>query len=296
MAHGDSLGARASDRRSRDPAEAPIDCAPRARHEPRVPFTYPYPRPAVTADVVAFTLRADDLAVLLIRRKDDPFKGHWALPGGYVNENEALEKAAARELHEETGLSGVRLEQLGAFGDPGRDPRGHTITIAFMTFRASEPPLNAGDDASEAEFHPLRTLDLGDVSTFRSIPPPPPPGMKRVKRAAAPRAQPPIKLAFDHAAILTRAYRRLCRHLDDPIHDLAFDVVPPRFTLAELRRIYEVVIGRKLTPRMIRGHLVDRGLIVPATSKPTTKANQLYRWNRPSETEKPGKNARRRDD
>jgi 8-oxo-dGTP diphosphatase len=80
--------------------------------------------------------------------------------------------------------------------------------------------------------------------------------------------------------ILNRAYRRLCRHLNDPSSDYAFDVVPPRFTLAELRRIYEVVIGKKLTPRVIRQHLVDRGVIVPATAKPTTKANQLYRWNR----------------
>jgi 8-oxo-dGTP diphosphatase len=250
-----------------------------------VAFTYPYPRPSVTADVVAFTMRGDDLAVLLIRRKEDPFKGAWALPGGFVNENESLERAAARELNEETGLTGVKLEQLGAFGDPGRDPRGHTVTVAFMTFRASEPAINPGDDASAAEFHPLRTLDLGDVTAFRSIPPPPPPGMKAPKptrrgAAAAARAPASIRLAFDHANIVSRAYRRLCRHLDDPIHDLAFDVVPPRFTLAELRRIYEVVIGRKLTPRIIRGHLVDRGLIVPATTKPTTKANQLYRWNR----------------
>ena len=234
----------------------------------------------MTADVVAFTLRGDDLAVLLIRRKEDPFRGCWALPGGFVNENESLERAAARELYEETGLSGVKLEQLGAFGDPGRDPRGHTVTVAFMTYSSSEPAINPGDDATEAKFHPLRTLELGEVSTFRSVPPPPPPGTKPAKRTSGLRAQAPLRLAFDHAMILGRAYRRLCRHLDDPIHDLAFDLVPPRFTLAELRRIYEVVIGRKLTPRIIRGHLVDRGLIVPATTKPTTKANQLYRWNR----------------
>ena len=110
------------------------------------------------------------------------------------------------------------------------------------------------------------------------MPPPPPLGAKKRSR----RAGKPVKLAFDHAKILQRAYRRICRHLDDPIRDPAFDFVPPRFTLAGLRRIYEVVIGSKLTPRMIREHLVDRGLIVPATSKPTAKAaNQLYRWNRP---------------
>ena len=235
----------------------------------------------MTADVVAFTMRADDLAVLLIRRKDEPFKGCWALPGGFVNENESLERAAARELHEETGLvvSPARLEMLGAFGDPGRDPRGHTVTVAFVTFRATETSINAGDDAIEAQWHPLRALDLGEVSEARSMPPPPPLGAKKKSRRASPR----VKLAFDHAKILARAYRRICRHLDDPIRDPAFDFVPPRFTLAELRRIYEVVIGSKLTPRMIREHLVDRGLIVPATTKPTAKAaTQLYRWNRDS--------------
>lgn len=247
-----------------------------------MPFTYPYPRPSVTADVVAFTMRADDLAVLLIRRKEDPFKGSWALPGGFVNENEPLDRAAARELQEETGLTvhPSKLEQLGAFGDPGRDPRGHTVTVAFVTFRATETNINPGDDAVVAEWVPLRALDLGDVSIARSVPPPPPPGSSAPKKAAS-RKKKPMKLAFDHAKILTKAYRRLCRHLNDPSSDYAFDLVPPRFTLAELRRIYEVVIGKELTPRVIRQHLVDRGVIVPATSKPTTKANQLYRWNRP---------------
>ncbi len=244
-----------------------------------MPFTYPYPRPSVTADVVVFTMRPDDLAVLLIRRKEEPFKGCWALPGGFVNENESLERAAARELHEETGLvvNPSKLEMLGAFGDPGRDPRGHTVTVAYVTFRATETSIQAGDDAIEASWHPLRALELGDVSKARSTPPPPPPGAK--KRSARPPRN--VKLAFDHGTIVTRAYRRICRHLDDPIRDPAFDFVPSRFTLAELRRIYEVVIGEKLTPRMIRQHLVDRGLVVPASTKPTAKpAHQLYCWNK----------------
>jgi 8-oxo-dGTP diphosphatase len=202
------------------------------------------------------------------------------LPGGFVNENESLERAAARELEEETGLRGVRLEQLGAFGDPGRDPRGHTVTVAFVTFRSAEAKVTPGDDAVEAEWHPLRGLELGAVSAQRSVPPPPPPGAPPASRKPA-RGKAPVGLAFDHATIITRAYRRLCRHLDDPTVDLAFDILPPRFTLAELRRTYEVVIGKTLSPRTIRGHLLDRGLIVAATDKPTTRtAAQLYRWNR----------------
>ncbi len=254
-----------------------------------MPFTYPYPRPSVTADVVAFTLRADDLAVLLVKRKENPFKGAWALPGGFVNENESLERAAARELHEETGLSvsPSKLEQLFAFGDPGRDPRGHTITVAYVTYRAAETSLNPGDDATHAEWVPLRALDLGDVSMARSVPPPPPRGTpaskKAAKRTTPVRAPTQVRLAFDHAKIVTRAYRRLCRHLDDPTSDTAFDLFPPRFTLAELRRIYEVVIGKKLGPRVIRQHLVERSIVVPATSEPTARAStQLYRWNRPA--------------
>jgi len=247
----------------------------------RVPFTYAYPRPSVTADVVAFTMRGDDLAVLLIKRKSDPFKGSWALPGGFVDENESLERAAARELHEETGLSGLKLEQLGAFGDPGRDPRGHTVTVAFVAFRVAEPSITPGDDAVDAQWQSLRSLDLGPLSVSRSLPPPPAKGAKKKassKRSARPQAA--LTLAFDHARIIRRAYRRLCRYLDDPVRDGAFDIVPPRFTLAELKRIYEVVLGRPLTPRMIRTHLVDRGLVVAASTRPTAKAAaQLYRWN-----------------
>ena len=108
-------------------------------------FTYEYPRPAVTCDVVAFTMRADDLAVLLIRRKRDPFAGHWALPGGFVDRDEALGRAAARELAEETGLTGVKMDQLGAYGDPGRDPRGHTVSVAYVAFLVSEAAVAAAD-------------------------------------------------------------------------------------------------------------------------------------------------------
>src|SRR4051812_26696523 len=183
-----------------------------------VPFTYPYPRPAVTCDAVVFTMRADDLAVLLIQRKDEPFKGRWALPGGYVNENESLERAVARELNEETGLSGVRLEQLGAFGDPGRDPRGHTITVAYLTFLVAEAAVTAGDDAAAADWHSFRRLALVDETAATRIVP----ALKGRRGKMVSSAPPPqkrsksrsIQLAFDHAKIISRAYRRLCLHLE----------------------------------------------------------------------------------
>lgn len=240
-----------------------------------MPFTYAYPRPGLTADVVAFSMRADDLAVLLIKRRGEPFAGTWALPGGYVNEDEPLARAAARELHEETGISinPAKLEQLGAFGDPGRDPRGHTVTVAFVTFRPTESKIRAGDDAAEGAWHSLRSLDLGPVTQARAV--------KRVPGERAKKGPAKVQLAFDHAKIIAKAYRRICRHLDDPIRDPAFDFVPSRFTLVELKRIYEVVIGTELTMRAVKEHLVDRGLIVPATNKPAGKAAaQLYRWNK----------------
>lgn len=245
-----------------------------------MPVTYAYPRPSVTCDVVLFAPRADDLAVLLIERKHDPFKGAWALPGGFVDEGESLERAAARELREETGVGNVRLVQVGAFGDPGRDPRGHTITIAFAGFRTTEPKVAAGDDAAAVAWHPLRSLDLGAWTARRAVAP-----LAVTKGAEPSRARPAkrserVKLAFDHARIVTRAYRRLCRYLDDPVRDGAFDVVPPRFTLAELKRTYELILGRTLTPAMMKRFVVDRELVVRASKTPTAKAaEQLYRWS-----------------
>ncbi|AKU97542.1 ADP-ribose pyrophosphatase [Labilithrix luteola] len=238
-----------------------------------MPFSYPYPRPAVSCDVVVFTMRHDDLAVLLVRRRDEPFKGSWALPGGFLNENESLERAATRELYEETGVSSVKLEQLATFGDPGRDPRGHTVTVAWLTFLVAEVTIVAGDDAAEAAWHPLRTLDIEGVRGSSS--------KKSAKKKEKPSKRKGVRLAFDHAKIIAMAYQRLCRHLDTPLRDVAFDLLPPRFTLAELRRTYEVVFGKKITPHMVKKQLVVRGLVVPATSKPAPKPSaQLYRWNR----------------
>ncbi|HVH45900.1 MAG TPA: NUDIX domain-containing protein [Labilithrix sp.] len=245
-----------------------------------MPFTYPYPRPAVSCDVVVFTMRADDLAVLLIQRKGEPFKGQWALPGGFVNENESLDRAAARELSEETGLTGARLEQLAAFGDPGRDPRGHTVTIAYVTFLVAEAKITPGDDAAAAEWHAFRKLSLGvrpiSGTARRSAR-----RVGRARKTSRSGATDIVPVAFDHGKIIARAHRRLLQCLDDPLRDRAFDLLPSRFTLAELHRFYEVVSGRTLPQRMFRKRLLDYELVLPATSKPTAKpADQLYRWNR----------------
>jgi 8-oxo-dGTP diphosphatase len=135
-------------------------------------YTYRYPRPSVTVDTLIFTADPDDEAeaeraeairLLLIKRKHPPFQGMYALPGGFVDPDEDLEVAATRELEEETGLTNVSLAQVGAFGKPGRDPRGHTITVAYTAFcllgrAAREAAVRAGDDAAEAAWFPVSRL------------------------------------------------------------------------------------------------------------------------------------------
>lgn len=138
--------------------------------------TYDYPRPALTVDAVLLS-RDEPPRVLLIRRKKDPFAGSWAFPGGFVDENETLAEAARRELREETGLAAPDLEQLYTAGDPGRDPRGWTVSVAFLA-RVDRKKMKpkAADDASETKWFPLDDLP---------------------------------ELAFDHAMILARAEARI---------------------------------------------------------------------------------------
>jgi 8-oxo-dGTP diphosphatase len=125
--------------------------------------SYRHPRPAVTVDCVIFRRAGRGLEVLLIQRKATPFRGRWALPGGFVDRDEDLADAARRELREETGLRGLRLEQFHAFGTPGRDPRGHTVSIAYVgLLTRSKNSARAGDDAAGlAWFSVLQLPPLG---------------------------------------------------------------------------------------------------------------------------------------
>lgn len=145
-----------------------------------MPFTYDYPRPAVTTDVVAFTLIDAARHILLIQRAIDPGKGQWAFPGGFVDKDEDLMDAARRELAEETGLTGLSLHQFHTFGEIGRDPRGHTISVAYTGFVSPEQQaVQAADDAADARWFPL------------TGPPP---------------------LAFDHDHILEKAVQFIKQH------------------------------------------------------------------------------------
>lgn len=121
-------------------------------------FCYRYPRPSVTVDTLIFCLEEGQVKLLLIQRGNEPYQGAWALPGGFVDKDEGLDAAAARELKEETALDNVSFAQVGSHGDPGRDPRGHTVTVAYAAFLLSSKGTKAGDDASAAAFFPFGEL------------------------------------------------------------------------------------------------------------------------------------------
>jgi 8-oxo-dGTP diphosphatase len=122
-------------------------------------YIYDWPRPMVTVDAAVFAVRADKAKILLIKREKEPFKGKWALPGGFIEIDEELEDAVARELAEETGLVNIPLEQMHTFGTVGRDPRGRQITIVFMGIaQKGQTKLKAGDDAAHARWFDITKL------------------------------------------------------------------------------------------------------------------------------------------
>lgn len=183
----------------------------------------------LTVDVVIFTLRAGVLQVLLIERGGEPYKGMWAIPGGFVHRDETLEIAARRELNEETGVSDVYLEQLYSFGDPGRDPRGRVITVAYYALVQHERlDPRAGSDAAQASWYSMDAL-------------------------------PP--LAFDHRRILDYALERLRGKLD--YTTVGFQFLPEKFTLTDIQSVYEAILGIPLDKRNFRRRIDALGVVVP---------------------------------
>jgi 8-oxo-dGTP diphosphatase len=173
---------------------------------------------AVTVDLVLLTIRQGDLQALLIRRGIPPYEGRWALPGGFVLPAEGLDDAAARELREETGFDpqSGHFEQLATYGDPGRDPRGRVVTIAYLALLPDLPAPVAGSDAAGADWRPYAGLAEGE-------------------------------LAFDHGRILADGVERARAKLE--YTPLATAFCPPEFTIAELRVVYETVWRTRLDPR-----------------------------------------------
>ncbi len=182
---------------------------------------------ALAADLVVFALEDTRLKILLIRRGNSPFKGHWALPGGFLEKGETLEQCAERELAEETGIELRHLKPLGTFSKPGRDPRGDVISVAYMALvRTDGLTVTAGSDAREAAWVPMDKLP---------------------------------KLAFDHAKIIDTARTRLT---DDLYQSQAvFSLLPDSFTLAEAQSVFEQIIGEPLDKRNFRSWLHKEGIL-----------------------------------
>jgi 8-oxo-dGTP diphosphatase len=211
----------------------------------------------MTVDVVALSVQpGDGLCVLAVKRGSEPHKGRWALPGGFVDKDEPLDKAAARELAEETGVStrSLKLHQVAAYGAPGRDPRGRVVSVAWLAALAAETAPVGGDDAADAQWLPVADL------------------LK------------PRRLAFDHATILKDALGLAGRLLEDTAFGTRF--LARSFTVSDLREVYEAVweqpldagnFQRKVTgvPGLLKptGRTVQRGRGRPAalyTAGPTT--------------------------
>jgi len=181
-------------------------------------YHYPYPHPAVTSDVVIFTIRDKQLKVLLIKRAGEPYKGAWALPGGFIKMDEDLETGARRELAEETGVKDVYLEQLYTFGAVDRDPRERVITVAYYALIPSHHiVLQAASDAEAVGWF-----------SFDELP----------------------KLAFDHRQIVDMAHRRLVAKLD--YSTIALQFMAETFTLAELQEVFEIILREQMDRRNFR--------------------------------------------
>ena len=196
-------------------------------------FSPSHPRPAVTVDIVIFTIRDSCLQLLLIQRGEEPFIGSWALPGGFVRLNESLEEAASRELEEETGISQAYLEQLYTYGDPKRDPRDRVITVAYFALIPPDEQIRAegGTDVTQAAWFPYDQLPL---------------------------------LAFDHREIVSYALRRLRYKLE--YSAVGFELLPEEFTLTELQATYEIILGVTLDKRNFRRRILE-ACIIEATIK-----------------------------
>jgi 8-oxo-dGTP diphosphatase len=207
---------------------------------------------AVTVDLVVFTIRADVLCALSVRRGISPYRGLWALPGGFVHENEGLPDAARRELAEETGLDElpVHLEQLATYGAPRRDPRMRVVSVAYLAFAAELPEPVAGTDAAEAAWRSVAELLSGQR-----------------------------RLAFDHEQILADGLERARAKLE--YSPLATAFCADQFTVAELRHVYEVVWGVQLDPRNFHRKVTgSAGFLVPTGRRTTRNGGrpaQLYR-------------------
>jgi 8-oxo-dGTP diphosphatase len=203
-------------------------------------FSYQYPRPALTIDCVIFGFDESELKILLIERGIDPFKGKWALPGGFVRMDETTEITAIRELSEETGMDCHFLEQLYTFSDIKRDPRERVITVAYFALvKLSEYKIKAGDDAKKAQWFPVTRIP---------------------------------ELAFDHELIFQTALNRLKGKIR--YQPVGFDLLPEKFTLSVLQHLYEAILGKELDKRNFRKKILKMDLLIKLDEKEENVAHK----------------------
>ena len=209
---------------------------------PRMPHIS---RLSVTVDIVLFTIRDRRLQLLLIKRLAPPFANRYALPGGFVLEDESVETAAVRELREETGVDRVYLEQLYTFGDLHRDPRGRVITVAYYALVPHTQSLHAGTDAADAAWFPVSSLP---------------------------------QVAFDHRKIVEYAHMRIRNKLN--YTNVGFELLQAKFTLTELQLVHEAILGEALDKRNFRRKLSQQGIVKPVKEWVETgrKPAQLFRF------------------
>lgn len=209
-----------------------------------VSFTYAFARPALAVDCVVFGYRSEQLMLLLIERGEPPFEGKWALPGGFVRIDETLDRAAERELVEEAGLRLSYLEQLYTLGSLERDPRERVVTVAYFAL------------VNTPEHEPRASTDARRAAWF------------------AVGEQPP--LAFDHDLIVERGLERLRSKVR--YRPIGFGLLDESFTLSELQRLYEVILGRALDKRNFRKKILKLGFVVPTDRKERGVARRAARF------------------
>ncbi|MEM6257455.1 MAG: NUDIX domain-containing protein [Planctomycetota bacterium] len=212
-------------------------------------YSYEFERPALTVDIVVFALDEDGLKVMLIERDLEPFAGRWAIPGGFVRVNETLDEAARRELQEETGLRDIYLEQLYTYGGLDRDPRERVVTVAYYALvNLQGHDVKADTDARNAAW--FNVDDLPD-------------------------------LAFDHEQILDAALERLQGKVR--YQPIGFELLPNKFPLRDLQRLYEIVLDRELDKRNFRKKILSMDILVELNEiekDVSHRAAKLYRFDK----------------
>ena len=225
-------------------------------------YTYEYPRPSVTTDCVIFGYDVKDgLSVLLIERGIEPYKGHWAFPGGFMRMDETTETGALRELKEETEFDVKKgfLEQLGCFSDVNRDPRGRVITIAYYAL-VQKGSVKGGDDAKNAQWYPIHEIP---------------------------------QLAFDHEKILRVALKRLKERIH--FQPIGFELLPEVFTMPQLQALYEAILEVHFDRRNFANKMLKLGILEETGDRPKNAARNIpiqYRFNPDKYTEMKSKGFR----